>query len=126
MTGGSIALPPVTIGQAISDAAPAVTLAEARRRAASVDPDAVAARNRIGTAAWQRRAALADVLTPNLTAGGNYTHFSEPFFNFGTGTISPNATSATIQASYTLLGAGKLGELRSSRASFESAEANET
>jgi outer membrane protein TolC len=66
------------------------------------------------------------MIAPNLTAGGNYTHFSEPFFNFGTGTISPNATSATLQASYTLLGAGKFGELRNSRASVESAEANET
>jgi outer membrane protein TolC len=118
------ALPSVAMGQ--GDGAPVVTLAEARRRAASVDPDAVAAHGRIETAAWQRRAALANVLTPNLTAGGNYTHFSEPFFNFGTGTISPNATSATLQASYTLLGAGKFGELRSSRASVQSAEANET
>ena len=65
-------------------------------------------------------------LTPNLIAGGNYTHFSDPFFNFGTGTISPNATSATLQASYTILGAGKFGELRSSRAFLQSAEANET
>jgi outer membrane protein len=120
------ASPPVAMGQAINDGAPVVTLAEARRRAASVDPNAVAARGRIETASWQRRAAVADMITPNLTAGGNYTHFSEPFFNFGTGTISPNATSATIQASYTVLGAGKFGELRSSRASVESAEANET
>jgi outer membrane protein TolC len=117
-------LPSVARGQ--DDGAPVVSLAEARRRAASVDPDAVAAHGRIETAAWQRRAALANVLTPNLTAGGNYTHFSDPFFNFGTGTISPNATSATLQASYTLLGAGKFGELRSSRASVQSAEANET
>ena len=57
------------------------------------------------------------MIAPNLTAGGNYTHFSEPFFNFGTGTISPNATSATLQASYTVLGAGKFGELKRSRAS---------
>ncbi len=126
MRAGVVAFPSVAIGQAIGDGAPVVTLTEARRRAASVDPDAVAARGRIGTAAWQRRAALADVLTPNLTAGANYTHFSEPFFNFGTGSISPNATSATIQASYTLLGTGKFGELRSSRASVESADANET
>jgi outer membrane protein TolC len=117
-------LPSVARGQ--DDGAPVVSLAEARRRAASVDPDAVAAHGRIETATWQRRAALANVLTPNLTAGGNYTHFSDPFFNFGTGTISPNATSATLQASYTLLGAGKFGELRSSRASVQSAEANET
>lgn len=123
---GVVSLPADAIGQGLSDGAPVVTLAEARRRAASVDPDAVAARGRIGTAAWQRRAAVADMFAPNLTAGGNYTHFSEPFFNFGTGTISPNATSATLQASYTLLGAGKFGELRNSRASVESAEANET
>ena len=121
-----IASPSVAAGQAINDGAPVVSLAEARRRAASVDPNAVAARGRLETASWQRRAAVADMIAPNLTAGGNYTHFSEPFFNFGTGTISPNATSATLQASYTVLGAGKFGELRSSRASVESAEANET
>lgn len=121
-----VAFPSIARGQAVSDGVPVVSLPEARRRAASVDPNAVAARGRIETAAWQRRAALADVLTPNLTAGVSYIHFSEPFFNFGTGTISPNATSATVQASYTLLGAGKFGELRSSRASVESAEANET
>jgi outer membrane protein len=121
-----MASPSMAMGQAINDGAPVVTLTEARRRAASVDPNAVAARGRIETASWQRRAAVADMITPNLTAGGNYTHFSEPFFNFGTGTISPNATSATLQASYTVLGAGKFGELKSSRASVESAEANET
>jgi outer membrane protein len=121
-----VAFPSMTAGQGINDGAPVVSLAEARRRAASVDPNAVAARGRLETAAWQRRAAVADMIAPNLTAGGNYTHFSEPFFNFGTGTISPNATSATLQASYTVLGAGKFGELKSSRASVESAEANET
>lgn len=122
----TVALPSVGTGQAISDGAPVVDLAEARRRAASVDPDVVTARGRLSSAAWQRRAAYADLFTPNLTAAGNYTHFSEPFFNFGTGDISPNATSATLEASYVLLGAGKFGELRSSRALVESAEANET
>ena len=126
LLAAGVATPSVSMAQVTSDGAPVVSLTEARRRAASVDPNAVAARGRIETAAWQRRSALANMLTPNLTAGGNYTHFSEPFFNFGTGSISPNATSATLQASYTLLGAGKFGELRSSRASVESAEANET
>lgn len=126
MMAGVSLFPAAAKSQAAGDGAPVVSLAEARRRSASADPDAVAANGRIRTAAWQRRAALADVFTPNLTAGGNYTHFSEPFFNFGTGTISPNATSATLQASYTLLGAGKLGELKSSRAFLQSAEANET
>ena len=126
MRVGVVALPVEAIGQGISDGAPVVNLAEARRRSASVDPNAVAARSLMETAAWQRRAALADILTPNLTAGLNYTHFSDPFFNFGTGAISPNATSATVQASYVLLGAGKFGALKSSRAAVQSADANET
>jgi len=126
MRVGAVALPVEAIGQGISDGAPLVNLAEARRRSASVDPNAVAARSLMETAAWQRRAALADILTPNLTAGLNYTHFSDPFFNFGTGAISPNATSATVQASYVLLGAGKFGALKSSRAAVQSADANET
>ena len=112
--------------QAASDSVPVVTLSEARARAALVDPDAVAARSRVETAAWERRTALTNLLTPNVTGGVSYTHFSEPFFNFGTGSISPNAASATLDARYTLLGAGKFGTLRSSRASVESAEATET
>jgi outer membrane protein len=126
LLAGGIAVPLPVMSQTIDQSAPVVTLAEARRRATSVDPSAVAARSEVETAVWQRRAAVADVLTPSLTAGGSYTHFSEPFFNFGTGGISPNATSATLEARYTLLGAGKFGELKSSRASLESAEASET
>ena len=112
--------------QAATDGVPVVTLAEARARAALVSPDAVAARSRVETAASERRAALTNLLTPNVTGGVSYTHFSEPFFNFGTGSISPNAASATLDARYTLLGAGKFGDLRSSRASVESAEATES
>jgi outer membrane protein TolC len=105
---------------------PVVTLEEARRRATAVDPAAVEARSAVGFAAWERRAARLDLFTPNLTAGTSYVHFSEPFFNFGTGGVSPNATSATLDLQYTLLGAGKLAELRRSGASLVSAEANET
>jgi outer membrane protein len=112
--------------QGASDNIPVVTLAEARARAALVDPDAVAARSRLEAAASQRRAAQLNLFTPNVTGGVSYTHFSEPFFNFGTGNISPNAASATLDARYTLLGAGKFGDLKSSRATVESAEATET
>lgn len=121
-----VANPSLAPAQTASDSVPVVTLSEARLRAASVDPDAVAARSRVETAAWERRAAVANLLTPNVTAGLSYIRFSEPFFNFGTGSISPNATSATLDARYTLLGTGKFGDLRSSRASVESAEATET
>lgn len=115
--------PAAAIAQAVADI-PVVTLTDARRRAASVDPDAVFARGQVANAVWERRAARANLLTPELFAGGNYTHFSEPFFNFGTGTISPNATAATLSASYTLLGAGKFGDLRSAQGALESAEAS--
>jgi outer membrane protein TolC len=120
----ALAVPPVLPAQA-GDSVPVVTLAEARRRAVAVDPAAVAARGEVTTAAWERRSALAGLFTPTLTASTSYIRFSEPFFNFGTGEISPNTTSATLEARYTLLGEGKFAELRRSRAAVESAEASE-
>ncbi len=125
IAGGVLIAEPAS-SQTVDQSVPVVTLSEARRRATSVDPNAVAARSQVATASWERRAAWTDVLTPRVTAGGSYTHFSEPFFNFGTGTISPNATAATLEASYTLVGAGKFGGLKSARASVEAAEASET
>jgi outer membrane protein TolC len=122
---GAIA-PASVMAQSTADTVPLVTLSEARRRSASVDPTIVAARGEVGTAHWERRAAYSDLLTPGINAGMSYLRFSDPFFNFGTGTISPNATSATLQANYTLLGGGKLGKLKRARASVESAEANAT
>lgn len=108
------------------DSIPVVTLAQARRLAASVDPDAVVARGEVETAVWERRAAFTDLVTPNVTAATSYTLFSEPFFNFGTGKISPNSTSATLEASYSLLGPRKIAELRRAGASLDAAEASET
>ena len=107
------------------DSLPVVTLDEARRRSAAVDPLTVAARAGMSAAAWERRAARAGLLTPSLTAATSYLRFSEPFFNFGTGAISPNATSATFEATYTVLGAGKLGALRRGSAAVAGAEAAE-
>jgi outer membrane protein, multidrug efflux system len=117
---------------AVADAAaqtpgdvPVVTLDEARRRAQQVNPVAAAARAQVETGVWERRSALTDLFTPHLDAGVSYTRFSDPFFNFGTGNISPSATSATLQASYSLPGMGKIAELRRARASLESAESGE-
>ncbi|HEX9704300.1 MAG TPA: TolC family protein [Gemmatimonadales bacterium] len=114
---------PVVAAQA-GDAVPVVTLADARRRSAALDPAAVAARAGVSTAAWERRAALADLFTPTLTAATSYTGYNDPFFSF-TGSPSTTTATATLQASYTLLGAGKLAEIRRSRASLASAEASE-
>jgi multidrug efflux system outer membrane protein len=125
--GCSIALIPLAVGSQATDSSVAVvTLHEARRRATAIDPDAVESRARVHTAAWEKRSAFSRLVTPTLTGGLSYIRFSDPFFNFGTGSISPNATSATLEASYSILGSGRWGALRSSRASLESAEASET
>ena len=121
-----IAVPSIAAAQTQSEGLPVITLAEARRRSISIDPDAVAARSRVDVAASERRAAWTNLVTPNLRATTTYTHFSQPFFNFGTGGISPNSASATFDASYSVLGAGKFGALKNARASLASAEALET
>ena len=120
MFGGASIVP------AQASTAPVVNLGEARQRAIAVDPNTVAATQRISVAGWERRAATADLFAPRLNGSISYIRFSEPFFNFGTGSISPNAAAASLEASYVILGAGKLGTLKSSRAALESAEANET
>ena len=106
-------------------AAPVVTLPEARQRALRVDPVFVEAESRIRTAEWTRRSAMADLIAPRLGGNVNYIRFSDPFFNFGTGAITPNAASAVLEASYTVMGAGKFGIVRSTKAALASAEANE-
>jgi multidrug efflux system outer membrane protein len=121
-----IAIPSLAVAQTPSEGMPVVTLPEARRRSISIDPDAVAARSRVDVATSERKAAFTNLITPNLRATTAYTHFSDPFFNFGTGGISPNSASATFDASYSILGAGKFGALKSARASLASAEALET
>lgn len=122
----SILLCALALASPVAAQVPVVTLSEARERALLASPDAVEARNRIETSSWERRTALTDLITPGVTANTSYTHFSDPFFNFGTGDISPSATSATLQASYSLPGWRKFSELGRARASLESAEANET
>jgi outer membrane protein len=123
---GALLLPDPAAGQAANDSMPVVTLAEARRRAARVDPQAVAAEGQYETAAWERRAAVTSLLLPTVTASTSYMRLSDPFFNFGTGEITRSSTSATLQAGYTLLGTRKFSELTRSRAALEQAEAGET
>ena len=125
---GMLAASPA-VAQSTRQAPPVVSLADARRRAALVDPDAVAARANVETAVWERRAARTDLFTPNLSFVTTYAHASTPLFGGATDNgfiISHTATNATLQGSYTLLGAGKLSSLKRARASLESAEASET
>lgn len=122
---GQAAAASSVLGQAASGSVPVVTLTEARRRAALADPVAVAARGQVETASWERRAAMTDWLTPNVAASTSYIRFSDPFFNFGTASISSNATSASLDATYSLLGTGKYSAYKRSGASLASAEASE-
>ncbi len=126
VVAGDLIRPAALAAQSAREALPVVTLAEARRRAMVAAPDAVAARGQLEVAGWSRRAAIADLLTPNITAATSYTRYSDPFFNFGTGDISSNATAATVEARYTVLGGGKLAQLRLARAEIDQAEARET
>jgi outer membrane protein TolC len=125
ITGGALAPAQVT-AQGIGGNVPVVTLAEARRRAEGVAPAVSVARNQTATAVWEKRAAWAGLFTPSVNAGMSYLHFSQPFFNFGTGAISSSSTNATLDASYVILGGSKFADVRRSRALLESAEANET
>jgi outer membrane protein TolC len=103
-----------------------VTLRDARERALAVNPASVAARGDVDVAAWQRRSALTDLITPNVSANTNYATYSDPFMNPGTGNISAQATSATLQASYTIFGGGKFAAVKNARASLDRAAAGET
>jgi outer membrane protein TolC len=123
----AIAAAPIAVdAQAQPVSVPVVTLAEARGRASPIAPLTVAARAELSAALWERRSATAELFTPHVTVTTNYTRFSSPFFNFGTGNITPNATNATLQGSYTLFGLRKFAELNRSRASVASAQAEET
>lgn len=123
--GALVAASPVS-AQAAQEGVPVVTLAEARRLAGQVDPVTVVARGGVEAAVWDRRAALTNLITPNVIASTSFTRFSEPFFNFGTLETSSNATSATLDVSYSLFGPRKIAELRRSGAALDGAEADET
>ena len=107
-------------------AIPVVTLRDARTRALAVDPVAVTGRANAAAASWERRSAWADLLTPQVTLGTSYTHFTTQFINFGTFQPGQNSTNATIEARYQLLGPGRFTTLRRASASLGEANANET
>ncbi|MFV1979873.1 MAG: hypothetical protein ACC655_01855, partial [Rhodothermia bacterium] len=70
---------------AAPDSIPQLSLAEALQLSAQLDPNYVAALNRIGDAAWASRAANFAFFTPSLSVSSSAVQFSKPFFNIGTG-----------------------------------------
>jgi outer membrane protein TolC len=111
---------------AVADTIPQVTLEEALRAAAQLDPDYVAALGQIGNARWVRRSAYAVFVLPSVSISTSLTKASEPFFNLGTGGLADQIVDARLNLSYNLFrGGAKLFELQRARAEMASAEASE-
>jgi outer membrane protein len=123
---GIVVLAATSSAQTTRDPLKTVTLQDARERALAINPASIAARGDTDVAAWQRRSALTDLITPTVSANTNYATYSDPFMNPGTGNISAQATSATVQASYTIFGRGKFAAVKRARASLDRAAAGET
>ena len=109
-----------------TDTIPEITLAEALQLSAQLDPDYVAALNRIGDAEWAKRASDFAFVTPNINVSSSVTKFSSDFFNIGTGELSSSQVDARVEASYDLFaGLSKVYESKRARAALEQAEATE-
>ena len=113
---------------------PTISLGDAIRRAYEVSPTAVAARGQVATFGWARRAAIAALVTPSVSVGGNANWLTPQIFNFNVlppgkafTSISPTSqtSDANIQVSYTLFGGGQsLSRVRAARAAEAAAYAN--
>ncbi len=120
------AAPTPAIDSAPADSIPRITLAEALRRSARMDPDYVRALGQIDDAEWGRRAAVLAFFVPSVTVGLDETKYSENFFN----PADPaNPTSTLIvgraRADYEIFSLRKFSELSRTRAEVENAEAGE-
>lgn len=108
------------------DSLPQITLVEALRRAAQLDPNYVAALGQVDNAVWARRSAFSVFVLPSVTLGTVATRNTPKFFNFGT--LSPErfAVQAQVTAQYDLFTGGqKFAELSRSGAALEGARAGE-
>ena len=111
---------------ATSDSIPRLTLADALRRSARLDPGYVAALGAVDNAEWARRSAWSAFLLPSVTVGADASRYSVPTFNIGTGRPQDVSVNARVDARYDLfLGGSKLAELGRSRADLERARASE-
>jgi outer membrane protein TolC len=108
------------------DSLPRITLTEAIRRSARLDPDYVQALGDIDNAEWGRRAAMLAFFVPSLELGLDETKYSEAFFNPSDPT-NPTSTLVVGRASanYEVFSLRKFAELGRTRAELASAEAGE-
>lgn len=110
----------------VADTIPRITLGEAIRRSARLDPDYVRALGQIENAEWGRRAAMLAFFVPSLELGLDQTEYSQSFFN----PANPaNPTSTLVvgraTANYEVFSVRKFSELSRTKAEIASAEAGE-
>jgi outer membrane protein TolC len=109
-----------------ADSMPRVTLGDAIRRSARLDPDYVQALGRIDNAEWGRRAAMLAFVLPSLTLGLDETKYSQAFFNpADPATPTSTLVVGSARASYELFSLRKFAEMGRTRAELASAEAGE-
>jgi outer membrane protein len=111
---------------AARDTVPQVTLGDALRRSARLDPDYVRALGRIDNAEWGRRAAMLAFVLPSIAVGLDETKYSQAFFN----PADPATPTSTLvvgraTANYEVFSLRKFAELGRTRAELASAEAGE-
>jgi outer membrane protein len=108
------------------DTIPRITLADAIRRSARLDPDYVRALGQIENAEWGRRAAILAFFVPSIQLGLEQTEYSQGFFNPADVT---NLTSTLVvgraSANYEVFSLRKFSELSRTKADIASAEAGE-
>lgn len=100
-----------------------ITLADALRRSANVDPTYVTSLGRVANASWARRAARLAFFVPSLSAQLDGTKFSRPFFNIGIGAPSDVAVNARVNLSYEILSLRKFADLTATDAGLDAADA---
>ena len=109
-----------------ADSLPRVTLAEALAQGVRLSPDYVQSVGSISTAEWSRRAATLAFVIPSITAATDYSVFTTPQFNIGTGQNAKNTASARLAGSLELFTGGRrMAELGRARAELEGAQASE-
>jgi outer membrane protein TolC len=121
------ATPPVRTDSVPSaDSVPRISLGEAIRRSAQLDPDYVKALGQIDNAEWGRRAAMIAFFVPSVEFGLDETKYSQQFFN-PANPANPTSTLVVGRASanYEVFSLRKFSELSRSKADLASAEAGE-
>jgi outer membrane protein TolC len=109
-----------------ADSVPQITLGEAIRRSARLDPDYVQALGQIDNAEWGRRAAMLAFFVPSVEVGLDETKYSQSFFN----PANPSNPTSTLvigraRADYEVFSLRKFAELSRTKAELASAEAGE-